>query len=203
MRKVLSALALAASTFAMAPAAYAIDFYRSVASGPGEAIPNPSPGFSVASYTLDGMILSANIPFQDLVTPTIDAHIHCCTTEPLAGTAGVAIPLFGFPLGVTSGNYTQTFDLADPAVYSPAFLAAFGGTATGASTALLDALTDHTAYLNIHTTQYPGGEIRGFMVAAPIPEPGAWAMLAIGLAGLGVTGLRRHLRQSVENLSTT
>lgn len=191
MKKVLSALALAASTLVLAPSALAVDLYRAVASGPGEATPNPSPGYSIASFELDGMILSADIPFADLGTGTVAAHIHCCTTDSLTGTAGVAIPLFGFPSGVTSGNYSQTFDLADPAVYDPAFLTAFGGTAAGASAALLDALGDNTAYLNIHTDQYPGGEIRGFMVAAPIPEPGSWAMLGVGLLGVGAIARRR------------
>ncbi|MEH6435855.1 CHRD domain-containing protein [Massilia sp. DD77] len=191
MKKVLSALALAASTLALAPSALAVDFYRAVSSGPAEATPNPSPGYSIASFELDGMILSADIPFTDLVSGTTMAHIHCCTVESLTGTAGVAIPLFGFPTGVTSGNYSQTFDLADPAVYDPAFLTAFGGTAAGASAALLDALGENTAYLNIHTTQYPGGEIRGFMVAAPIPEPGSWAMLGVGLLGVGAIARRR------------
>lgn len=82
-----------------------------------------------------------------------------------------------FPLTVTAGEYTHTFDLGDPAVYEPAFLASFGGTAAAASAALLDAMNGNLAYLDIHTTQYPGGEIRGFVVAAPIPEPATWGML--------------------------
>jgi hypothetical protein len=37
--------------------------------------------------------------------------------------------------------------------------------------------------VNIHTTQFPGGEIRGFLDA--VPEPAAWALmlLGFGLAG--------------------
>ena len=198
MRKVLTALALVAATMAATPGVLAqeIQYYRAVSSGPGESPPNASPGSSIGSFQLDGTMLRADIPFTDLTTGTVAAHIHCCTAESLAGTAGVAIPLFGFPSGVTAGNYSQTFDLMDAAVYDPNFLSAFGGTAAGASAALLDALGDNTAYLNIHTSQYPGGEIRGFMVAAPIPEPGSWAMLGVGLLGVGMMARRRIGQQA-------
>lgn len=191
MKKTLSALALAASAFAIAPQAQAVDFYRAVSSGPSEATRNPSPGYSVAHFEVDGNMLTANVPFADLLAGTTMAHIHCCTTDSFTGAAGVAIGLTGFPSGVTSGMYSQVFDMSDASIWDPGFLAAFGGTAAGASAAFLDALGEHTAYLNIHTTQYPGGEIRGFLVAAPIPEPGSWAMLVVGLTGLGLMARRR------------
>lgn len=196
MKKVISALALAVSAMMVAPAVEAQDIYRAVSSGPGEATPNPSPGYSIATFEFDGTIMTATIPFTDLTTPTTDAHIHCCTTGSFTGAAPPAILLPGFPLGVMTGSYSRTFDLTDPAVYNPAFLAAFGGTASSASAALFGALADHTVYLNIHTSQYPGGEIRGFLVSAdiaPIPEPATWGMLGAGLAGLAVLSRRRPM----------
>ena len=194
MKKVMSALALAVSAMTVAPTAQAQDVYRAVSSGPAEATPNPSPGYSIATFEIDGTTLTANIPFSDLTTPTVDAHLHCCTTESLTGAAGVAIPLFDFPLGVTSGLYTRTFDLSDPSTYGAAFLTATGGTAAGASAAFFDGLAANQLYLNIHTSQYPGGEIRGFLVStaiAPIPEPATWGMLGAGLAGLALLSRRR------------
>ncbi|MCC2970498.1 CHRD domain-containing protein [Massilia sp. IC2-476] len=191
MKKVLTALALAASTAALAPAAQGADIYRAVSSGPAESPPNGSPGSSVATFEIDGSLLRAEVPFRDLLAGTTVAHIHCCTLEAFTGVAPPAVTLLDFPMMVTAGDYSHTFELGDPAVYEPAFLASFGGTPTAASAALLDAMNGNQAYLNIHTTQYPNGEIRGFVVAAPIPEPATWGMLGAGLLGLAVMSRRR------------
>jgi hypothetical protein len=75
--------------------------------------------------------------------------------------------------------------------YDPAFLSAHGGTAQGASSALMDAIAANEAYVNIHTSTYPNGEVRGWLVAAPVPEPGSWAMLGGGLAALAALRRRR------------
>jgi hypothetical protein len=190
MKQSLSILALAAATL-FASAAFAQTTIRAVASGPSENPPNESPGSSVATFELDGDLLRAEVPFRDLLAGATMAHIHCCTTDAFTGTAGVAIPFVDFPLGVTAGTYTHAFDLTDASIYDPAFLAAFGGTPASASAALIDGINDNQAYLNIHTSEYPAGEIRGFLVAAPIPEPATWGMLGLGLASLGMLKRRR------------
>jgi hypothetical protein len=190
MKQSLSILALAAATL-FASGAFAQTTIRAVASGPSESPPNGSPGSSVATFELDGDLLRAEVPFRDLVAGATMAHIHCCTTDAFTGTAGIAIPFVDFPLGVTAGTYTHAFDLTDAAVYDPAFLAAFGGTPVLAGIALLDGINSNEAYLNIHTSEFPAGEIRGFLVAAPIPEPATWGMLGLGLAGLSLVKRRR------------
>jgi hypothetical protein len=192
MKKVLSLLALAASTLVAAPASQADPVtYRAVASGPAEEIPNGSPGSSVASFEIDDMILRAEVPFRDLSSPTISAHIHCCTVDAFRGVAPIAIPFTDFPLGVTAGDYSQSFDLGDAAIYDPAFLAANGGTPQLASGALIEAFNGNQAYVNIHSVAYPAGEIRGFAVTAPIPEPATWGMMGIGLGVLTLLARRR------------
>jgi hypothetical protein len=73
--------------------------------------------------------------------------------------------------------------MADSSSYNPAFITSSGGTVSDALNALIFALEDGKAYLNIHTTAFPSGEIRGFLT--PVPEPGT-----LVLAGLAATKLR-------------
>jgi hypothetical protein len=128
--------------------------------------------------------------FSGLDGTVTAAHIHCCTVDPGLLNAGVAtiVPTFpGFPLGVSAGTYDMTFDLAQDASYNPSFLTANGGTASGAMNALLAGLDQGRAYLNIHTTSFGGGEIRGFPA---VPEPSSLALLLLG-ACLLPAGRRR------------
>lgn len=192
MKHVLSVLALAAGTALAAPAFAQSGTFRAVASGPAESPPNGSAGSSLVTIEVIGTQLTVDAPFQDLTGNTTMAHVHCCTADPFTGVAPVALPFTGFPTGVRSGTYSATVSLDDAASYDPAFLSANGGTAQGAYAALVDAMLANEAYVNIHTSAYRNGEIRGFVVAAPIPEPAEWAMLGAGLAGLVWLGRRRR-----------
>jgi hypothetical protein len=190
MKQVLSVLALAVAA-GLATPAFA-QTYRANLTGPGEEPPNSSPGMSMVTIDLNGTNLMIEAPFRDLVAPTTVAHIHCCTTAAFSGAAGPAIGLDDFPLGVQAGTYSHSFSLTDNATFEPAFLAAHGGTVSGAASALVDAMNANEAYVNIHSTTYPNGEIRGFLVAAPVPEPAEWALLAGGLASLLWMSRRRR-----------
>jgi hypothetical protein len=119
--------------------------------------------------------------FQGLVGTTTASHIHAATTLPGQGTAGVATttPSFvGFPLGVTSGLFDNTLDLTQAGSWNSAYISANGGSPASAEVALASAIASGEAYLNIHTTNVPGGEIRGFL--QPVPAPGATALLGVG-----------------------
>jgi hypothetical protein len=166
-------------------------------SGAAESPANSSTATGNATVTIDTVLnlMRVQVQFSGLTNVTTASHIHCCTATPGTGTAGVATvtPTFtGFPSGVTSGTYDRTFNLL-PVIatdtYNQAFVNSFGSI-QAAETALLAGLAAGDAYLNIHTTQFPGGEIRGFLVATP--EPATW------IAGLGLLALCFIRRPSLQ-----
>ena len=146
--------------------------------GTNEFPPNASPGTGLGTFTLsaDQSTLDVLLFFSGLVALDTAAHIHCCA--PPGVNAAVRLNLTGFPLGVTSGSYSHTFTLATDLV---------GITPADFVTGLLGGQT----YANIHTSQFPGGEIRGQIV----PEPSMLGLIVLGLAGIGV--LRRRTASSM------
>jgi hypothetical protein len=176
--------------------------FTATLSGPGEFPPTTSPGTGTASVTYDASthMLTVDVTFSGLEAPTTASHIHCCVTAP--GAAGVAttVPTFpDFPLGVTSGTYMHTLDLTQASSWNPAFVNANGGTVAGAEAALAAGLNAGDAYLNIHTTMFPLGEISGFLT----PEPTTAVLLGAGLAGLTVARNRRNGTRLISTPAST
>lgn len=119
------------------------------------------------------------------------AHIHANATVVQGQNAGVVWGFFGAP-----DNDINPDDL----VITP-FASGVGGTFTsiwqaaeGNNTTLTDQvnniMTGHS-YINFHTGQFPGGEIRGALV----PEPSSIAFLAFG--GIGVLYAARKARKNL------
>lgn len=169
----------------------AIVSYTTTLSGANEAPPNGSPatGFAQVDIDRDAHTMRVMITFDGLTAANTACHIHAPTAIAGAGTAGVATttPTFtGFPTGTTSGVYDHTFDMTLASSYNAAFLTAQGGTPASAEAAFWLYLHQGRTYVNLHTSAFPGGEIRGFLV----PTPGGAALL--GLAGLMAAGRRRR-----------
>jgi len=140
--------------------------FTATLNGSNQNPPLATPGAGATKVTWNTATnqMTVDVNFSGLTTPTTAAHIHCCVAPP--GNTGVAttVPTFpGFPLGVTAGTYSRTFDMTAASSYNPAFVTANGGTTAGSAAALLGGLQAGHAYLNIHTTMFPGGEIRGFL----------------------------------------
>jgi hypothetical protein len=201
MKRLIGLVAVSMFALASAPAVAMPIHFGATLDGPSEAPPNASPGTGTALVIYDSVthLLEVKVSFSGLLGITTASHIHCCTVVPMTGTVGVAseTPTFSlFPLGVSSGSLDETYDLTLDASFNPSFETANGGTAASAEAALIAGLMSNSAYLNIHTNLFPGGEIRGFL--APIvvdnfPEPATLTLLGVGLAG--VFAARRRMRK--------
>jgi len=195
IKNISRALFLAAVLASASAAQATITVYNATLNGPNESPPNASPGTGTATVTIDDVLntMRVQVSFSGLTSGTTASHIHAATPTPFTGTAGVATttPTFpGFPLGVTAGTYDNLFDLLAASTYNSAFVTANGGTTASAEAALLAAIAQGRAYLNIHTSNFTGGEIRGFLVA--VPEPASWALMLLGFGATGIALRRRR-----------
>lgn len=171
--------------------------FRATLDGPSENPPVASPGTGSAKVRFDTTtrLIQVSITFKDLVGTTTVAHIHCCADAPASvGVATFPGTFPGFPAMVTGGSYLNSWDLGEAGSYTASFLTNFGGgTAAGAESALLSGMAGGRAYVNVHSSAYPGGEIRGFLAPAGIPEPASAGLGALGIgAAMFVAGRRRR-----------
>jgi hypothetical protein len=99
-----------------------------------------TPGAGFGAFALVRDRLSLNVTYRNLLSPATLAHIHGPAS--VFGTANVLVDLAPFNGGV--------FGIAG----------SLAGTTVLAPSNLLSAINGAT-YVNVHTTNYPGGEIRG------------------------------------------
>jgi len=180
--------------FSVAGSALPVTFTASL-SGLNEVPVNPSAGtgFVTVTFDLAAHLLTVDATFSGLSSNTTASHIHAPGAPGVNAQVATQTPSFlGFPLGVTSGSFFNTLNTSLASTYNPAFVTSHGGTVAQAEADLYAALLGGEAYFNIHSTAFPGGEIRGNL--ASIPDSGATALLAIPvLLALAVGARHRRL----------
>jgi hypothetical protein len=159
-------LALLVLAFAAGPAAGAANRNFVAPLNPGEEVADPaveSSATGVAKFQLsaDGTELSFRLIVANIEN-VLMAHIHC---GPPGVNGPVAVWLYpdGPPPSLIPGRFqgtlaTGTVTDAD-VVTLPDSPACPGGVSTLDD--VLEKMRTGGAYVNVHTTQYPGGEIRG------------------------------------------
>jgi hypothetical protein len=101
--------------------------------------------------------------------------------------------ILGCNLGFTNcapptGNTHDVLQLAANNGYGAGLALSLG---TDSFADLILALNLGDIYIDVHTEQYPSGEIRGQLGVAAVPEPSTWAMMILGFAGIGFMAYRR------------
>lgn len=143
---------------------------------PGQEVPPvASAGSGSCQVVLAGTFVSVNCSFQNLSQPAIASHIHNAG----AGINGPVI-LALTPSNATSGTISGTGDI----------------TVAQATDMQLGQM-----YINLHSTAFPGGELRGQIVGgvdpSAIPTMSQWGMIALtflmvvaGFTAFRVRGLK-------------
>jgi hypothetical protein len=128
-------------------------------SGGNEVPPVDLKGQGQAIFTLsdDGISLDYKLIVANTKNIT-QAHIHC-------GEPGINGPVVVFLFGFVSGGVNQNGVLAEGTITDANIIPrgssaeCMGGLATFEN--LLEKIRNGSAYVNVHTVDFPGGEIRG------------------------------------------
>jgi hypothetical protein len=127
--------------------------YTARMTGAVETPPNNSKGTGTATFSIDGTKLHYSVSVKDLTGAPTAAHIHVGATA----VAGPPVYTFAIKAGSgMSGTISEgTVDLTTDA-------------SSGVSgDSLKKLLNNGNAYVNVHTKNFPAGEIRGQVMTKP------------------------------------
>ncbi len=155
-------LSAMAGAFALVATSHALIYSVSAnLDGLQETPPNASPasGFATGSYDTTTLQITLDVQATGFVGSLTAGHIH---QAPIGVAGPVIVPLANMMGGTvwhSNGVYALT------ALQGADLIA--GG-----------------LYVNLHTQVFPGGEVRGQLIATPVPEPAPLAALAFGTVAL-------------------
>ena len=161
-------VSLVLATALSAGVAFAQSTYEAFLTGLGETPANASPGLGIGTLVLNAAQnqITVDENWSGLLAAATASHIH---GPGGAGTNGpVLFPFTGVPAATSGSIPEQTFAITPTQVAW---------------------LQSGYLYMNVHTSVFPGGEIRGQLLL--IPEPSTAALLGLG-AGATALALRRR-----------
>jgi CHRD domain len=144
---VIVAMVIAALALTGTASANDLKFIAELTGAQERPTPVQTEGEGEAKFESDGTSVAFELKWQDLSSPAFAAHIHCGGPEE---TGPVGVTLFAGTMGA-EGEVQGSFTAPDP------------GNACGWQDLadVLGAMATGRAYVNVHSTQFPGGEIRG------------------------------------------
>ena len=166
MKRLLILTALTVALFALGASAQST--FQAFLTGLGENPPNGSPGTGFGTLVLNAAQtqITADESWSGLTAPATASHIH----GPGGGgtNAPVIFPFSGVPAATAGSIPEQSFPITAQQVAW---------------------LFDGYLYMNVHTSTFPGGEIRGQLLL--VPEPGVLSLVGVGAAMLACRLRRR------------
>src|SRR5437764_12427614 len=137
--------------------------FQALLSGLNERPPVKSQGQGSVKLSLSGGSLSSTLIFTNLSANAVAAHIHFARSRENGGVIVFFCGGGGKPAcpASVSGSISGTITAAD--VIGPAAQ----GVTAGDFGALATALVSQASYADIHTVNFPAGEIRGDIIQCP------------------------------------